>query len=73
MPRLPERGLTDDQIRAAVASMTEAERAALLVELIGDFKRYETLAVAVSLRLEKRTGGRLRRVDPLTVEMTFGE
>lgn len=72
MPKLPARALTDDDIRAAVVAMTDAERAALLVELIGDFKRYETLAVAVSLRLEKRTCGRIRRVDTLTPEFVFG-
>lgn len=72
MPRLKRRQLDDDSIRAAIRSMTDGERINLLDTLIKDFRNRQTVAVAISLEIEKKSGIRIRhKGDELTVEMNF--
>jgi len=51
--------------------MSDIDVRAFAVEMIRKAKSYETVAVAASELIEKRTGGRIRRVDTLTVEFNF--
>lgn len=71
MPKLRPRKLTDTDLVAVVEAMSDTEVRAFAVEMIRKAKRLETVAVAASEVIEKRTGGRIRREDVLTPEFDF--